>query len=229
VSGKALAAGGTLLMPPSEIAKEILRSDPNLMPKESELQQRMRQIEELVQEVQSAADPAFRDRAIKLVELLLEIHGAGLDRMMELISEAGPVGNAMIDGFARDPLVASLLLLHGLHPRELDERVRQALDKVRPYLQSHKGNVELLGIDDGVIRLRLEGSCNGCPSSSLTLKLAIEEAISEFAPDAAGLVVEGVVEPKPAPVFVPLTPLRTSEPVLQAVGQDESIDGVFGS
>ncbi len=180
------------------------------MPKESELQQRMRQIEELVQEVQSGADPAFRDHAIKLVELLLEIHGAGLDRMMELVA-SGPAGDAIIDGFARDPLVASLLLLHGLHPRDLDERVRQALDKVRPYLRSHKGNVELLGIDEGVIHLRLEGSCNGCPSSSLTLKLAIEEAISEFAPDAAGLVVEGVVDPKPAPVFVPLTPLDRRE------------------
>jgi len=192
------------------------------MPKESELQQRMNQIEDLVQEIQSGADPAFRDRAIKLVELLLEVHGAGLDRVMELVSETGPPGVALIDRFTREPLINSLLLLHGLHPLELDDRVRQALDKVRPYLQSHKGNVELLGIDDGVIHLRLEGSCNGCPSSSLTLKLAIEEAIAEFAPDAAGLVCEGVAAPKSPPVFVQLTPMRSLEPAMQGSGDTVS-------
>jgi Fe-S cluster biogenesis protein NfuA len=199
------------------------------MAKESELQQRMRQIEELVQEIQSAADPAFRDRAIKLVELLLEIHGAGLDRIMELVAETGRAGEALIDDFAREPLVASLLLLHGLHPRDLDERVRQALDQVRPYLQSHKGNVELLGIDDGVIHLRLDGSCNGCPSSSLTLKLAIEQALAEFAPDAAGLVVEGVVPPKPPMVVVPLMPMRPAAPALQGASRNEPFDGIHQS
>jgi len=85
--------------------------------------------------------------------------------------------------------------------------VTQALDKVRPYLNSHKGNVELLGVDDGVVRLRLQGSCNGCASSAMTLKLAIEEAIQEYAPDIAGMEVEGVVPQPPMPSngFIPLT------------------------
>jgi Fe-S cluster biogenesis protein NfuA len=196
------------------------------MANESELQRRMRQIEGLVEEIQSGADPAFRDRAVKLVELLLELHGAGLDRILELVAETGPAGDATIDRFLRDPLVASLLLLHGLHPVDLATRVLQALHKVRPYLQSHKGDVELLGIDEGVIRLRLEGSCHSCPSSSLTLKSAIEEALAEFAPDAAGLIVEGVVAPKPAPVFVPLTPLRSTVPAMQGIGQHEPFDGI---
>ncbi|HEX4000308.1 MAG TPA: NifU family protein [Pirellulales bacterium] len=198
------------------------------MSKESELQQRMGQIEELVQEIQAGADPAFRDRALKLVELLLEVHGAGLNRMMELTCDSAAGGDPLIAGFAADPLVASLLLLHGLHPLDFETRVRKALDEVRPYLQSHKGNVELLGVDDGVIRLRLDGSCNGCPSSSLTLKLAIEEALAQHAPDAAGLTVEGVVPAKPAPVFVPLAPLAmaahsgqpTAEPLPADSGQE---------
>jgi Fe-S cluster biogenesis protein NfuA len=178
------------------------------MPNNSELQQRMGQIEELVEEIQATADPALRDRAIKLVELLLEVHGAGLDRVMELVAATGSSGEALIRGFADDPLVSSLLLLHGLHPVDFETRVRQALDKVRPYLQSHKGNVELLGTDEGVIRLRLLGSCNGCPSSSATLKMAIEESLAELAPDSVGLVVEGVVPAaKAAPVFVPLAPI----------------------
>ncbi len=194
------------------------------MPNNSELQERMGQIEELVEQIQSEANPAFRDRAIKLVELLLEIHGAGLDRIMEMATESGPVGNALVDRFAADTLVSSLLLLHGLHPTDFETRVRQALDKVRPYLQSHKGNVELLGVDDGIIRLRLGGSCNGCPSSSMTLKNAIEEALNELAPDSAGLVVEGVVPAKAPTVFVPLAPLGKSAPAFQPIANGRQLD-----
>jgi Fe-S cluster biogenesis protein NfuA len=83
--------------------------------------------------------------------------------------------------------------LYGLHPLDLETRVRQALEQVRPYLQSHGGNVELLGVEGGIIRLRLQGSCHGCPSSAQTLKSTIEEAIAEKAPDAAGLQVEGEI------------------------------------
>ncbi len=111
--------------------------------------------------------------------------------------------------FAADPLVGSLLLLYGLHPVDLETRVHQALEKVRPLLKSHGGNVDLLGIDDGVVRLKLQGSCHGCPSSAQTLHNAIEEAIYEFAPDVAELKVEGVAVPSTPPVsgFVPLAQL----------------------
>ena len=67
----------------------------------------------------------------------------------------------------------------------------EALDSVRPYMESHGGNVELLGIEDGVARIRLEGSCEGCPASASTLELAIKQALDEAAPDLEGLVVEG--------------------------------------
>ena len=75
----------------------------------------------------------------------------------------------------------------------------EALATVRPYMESHGGDVELLGIEDGVARLRLEGHCNGCPASAATLELAIKEAIEEAAPDLAGLEVEGVVAPRRPP------------------------------
>jgi Fe-S cluster biogenesis protein NfuA/nitrite reductase/ring-hydroxylating ferredoxin subunit len=88
--------------------------------------------------------------------------------------------------------VSSLLLLHGLHPLDLETRVAQALEQVRPYMRSHGGGVDLLEITgEGVIRLRLEGTCHGCPSSRVTLKFAVEKAIYAAAPDAAGLEVEG--------------------------------------
>jgi Fe-S cluster biogenesis protein NfuA len=64
---------------------------------------------------------------------------------------------------------------------------------MRPFLASHGGNVELVSVEEGVARLRLEGSCNGCPSSAATLEHALKEAIEEAAPDLLGLEVEGVV------------------------------------
>jgi len=103
----------------------------------------------------------------------------------------------LIEKFASDELLGALFMLHGLHPIDLETRVAQALVEVRPYLQSHGGNVELLKVEDGVAYLRLEGSCHGCPSSTMTLKMAIEEAIYKAAPDLDDLKVEGVVEPPP--------------------------------
>ena len=94
--------------------------------------------------------------------------------------------------------MASLLLIHDLYPVPLEERVLEALDTVRPYMESHGGDVELLGIEDGVARLALQGSCNGCAASRATLELAIKQALEEHAPDLAGLEVEGVAEPASA-------------------------------
>ena len=85
-------------------------------------------------------------------------------------------------------------MIHDLYPVPIEERVMQALDTVRPYMESHGGNVELLGIEDGVAKLRLEGSCKSCRASSSTLELAVRQALEEAAPDLLGMDVEGVVE-----------------------------------
>ncbi|MGH9839787.1 MAG: NifU family protein [Blastocatellia bacterium] len=163
-----------------------------------DVQQRLQKIEELVRTIESAADPRVRASAVELMQSLMDLHGAGIERMMEIVFESGAPGGEMIDRFAEDDLTASLLLLYSLHPLGLETRVMQALDKVRPYLRSHGGNVELLDVNDGVVRLRLEGSCHGCASSAMTLKLAIEEAVYEAAPDVTAMEVEGVVA-QPAP------------------------------
>jgi Fe-S cluster biogenesis protein NfuA/nitrite reductase/ring-hydroxylating ferredoxin subunit len=161
------------------------------------LPQKMEQIEGLVRKIESLPDPEARTSAIALMQALMEFHGNGLDRMMELIAESSESGYAVFDRFAKDDLVAGLLLLYGLHPLPLETRVTQALEKVRPYLDSHGGNVELLGVDEGVVRLRMQGSCKSCPSSAMTLKLAIEEAIYAAAPDVLAIEAEGVKEEAP--------------------------------
>ena len=122
---------------------------------------------------------------------MLELYGEGLERIVRR-PRRGARGRG--DGLARDGVVACLLLIHGLYPVPIAERVQAALESVRPYMESHGGGVELVGLEDGVAHLRLHGSCDGCPASASTLELAIREALEEAAPDLDGIEVEGVVE-----------------------------------
>ncbi len=175
------------------------------MPQKAQEHRRLAaRIETLVQEVAAFPDPHARATTEELVQALLNMYGEGLARLLELTAQTEASGLALIDTFASDDLLSSLFLLHGLHPLDIEMRVMQALDEVRPYLKSHGGNVEFVKIKDGVAHLRLQGSCHGCPSSTITLKSAIEEAIYKAAPDLDGLQVEGVTDPPPRP-GVPVT------------------------
>jgi Fe-S cluster biogenesis protein NfuA len=137
--------------------------------------------------------------ADELVRLLVGLYGDGLGRIAEIIADQGPAGAGIMTAMIEDPLVESLLLLHDLHPLDVDTRVQRALDEVRPYLGSHAGGVEYLGAADGVARLRLQGSCDGCPSSTVTVQLAIEGAVLNAAPEVSEVVVEGMTKaPEPA-------------------------------
>ncbi|MES1260522.1 MAG: hypothetical protein ABUS49_02210, partial [Acidobacteriota bacterium] len=144
----------------------------------------MKRIEELIGKFENSADPATRIDAQKLVQAIMEFHGAALERMMEMIaaSEAEP---PVFDVFARDELVSSLLLLYGLHPMDLETRIAQALDKVRPILRAQAGSVYLLRISDGEVYLRFEGK----PAAHL--KNAIEEEVYKAAADVTVLHIDG--------------------------------------
>jgi Fe-S cluster biogenesis protein NfuA/nitrite reductase/ring-hydroxylating ferredoxin subunit len=175
------------------------------------LQERVSRMETLLGEIETLPDHNARSKAAEVVGVLLDLYGEGLSRMMEVVAE-GDERERTFDAFADDELVSHLLLLHGLHPLDLKTRVVMALEQVRPYLHSHGGNVELLGVEKGVARLRMEGSCSGCPSSTVTLRLAIEEAIQKTAPDLERIEAEGVAEePKPAPTIVAGPTLRKKE------------------
>ncbi len=175
---------------------------------DKEFHQRIGQLESLLLQIDQIADTTAREKTRQIVQLLMDFHGAGLAKIMELIAGQGGTDQSVITMLSRDELVGNLLLLYDLHPLSHEERVKQALEKVRPYLRSHKGNVELIAVRDGVVQLRMAGSCHGCPSSAQTLKLAIEEAIYEKAPDTTGIEVEGVVAPAaPHSNFVPIEQL----------------------
>jgi Fe-S cluster biogenesis protein NfuA/nitrite reductase/ring-hydroxylating ferredoxin subunit len=179
---------------------------------DQELRGRVARIETLLEEIESLKDPNARAKAAEMAQVLLELYGEGLARMMEVVAQ-GEESERVFGAFAEDELVSHLLLLHGLHPVDVETRILQALEEVRPYLKSHGGNVELLGVERGVARLRMQGSCDGCPSSAATLKLAIEEAVQKAAPDLEGIEAEGVAEPPPKPTttFVAAPTLRKKE------------------
>jgi Fe-S cluster biogenesis protein NfuA len=184
-----------------------------------ELQERLARIEELIKAVDGIADEKTRAQTHELVEALMEMQGAGLERVMEIIYDSGADGQLMIDQLGNDDLVSSLLLVHGLHPLDLESRVRNALENVAPRLAQHGGSVDLLGVTrEGAVRLRLAGNCHGCPSSLLTLKFSIEEALYAAAPDITSLEVEGATPLDPAAAngtngTVPATPKYTECPL----------------
>jgi Fe-S cluster biogenesis protein NfuA/nitrite reductase/ring-hydroxylating ferredoxin subunit len=158
-------------------------------------------IEELLGTLRAASGGAA-DAAEELVRLLLGLYGDGLGHIMDALAAEGAAGLAVRDRLLADPLVESLLLLHDLHPLDVDTRIQRALDNVRPYLGSHAGGVQYLGVGpDGVARLRLEGSCHGCPSSTVTVRLAIEGAVEDAAPEVTEVVVEGMTDP-PEPALL---------------------------
>lgn len=174
------------------------------MPDEN-LNERIHQIEGLIRKTEELSDPRARALAIELCQAVLGFHAAALERLIEIISQAGEPG-ALVNTLAADDLTSSLLLLHGLHPHSLEERVASAIEKVRPFLRSRGATVGLTGIEDGVVRVRVEGVRG---SSTAPVQAAVEEAVYAMAPEAVGVVVEGL-EQAAMPGFVPLASLYTA-------------------
>jgi Fe-S cluster biogenesis protein NfuA len=151
---------------------------------DGEARELVAKIEHLLEEIEGDG------KATEAVKALVALYGEALER---LLAGADP---------AEDELLSHLLLVHDLHPVDVETRVQRALDEVRPYLGSHGGDVHLLGVEQGVARVRLDGTCNGCASSTVTLRNAIEEAIIRAAPDVERIEAEGVAEPQPVLVQI---------------------------
>jgi Fe-S cluster biogenesis protein NfuA len=171
-----------------------------------ETRARLQRVEALVDTVQRTADPSVRAATQELVEAILDLHGAGLDRILEIVAGVADNGAAMLDRFCRDELVASLLLLYGLHPVDFDTRVQGVVGTLGPLLQSQGGSIELLGIEAGVVSLRLTRTGRGCAGST-ALQQTIRAAFYEAAPDLQRLEIQEITEPVPVAV-VPLSSLR---------------------
>src|SRR6185503_14076242 len=122
---------------------------------------------------------AARERAEELVRVVTELYGAGLERLLDILHVAGRLDAEVLAALAADDLVASLLLVHGLHPYDLETRVERALVS---------------------LRLRLVGAAGGCGSASV--REAVESTVEAAAPDATGVVVST------GPSVIPVSSLR---------------------
>lgn len=176
------------------------------MVNEKDFRERVQQMAELAADLERISDDKIRASAKELVHLLMELHGAGLERIMETVFAAGEAGVAMIDKLSLEPLVSSLLVLHGLHPDDFETRVTSAVERLRLRLRKQDVEVELLQVSEAAVRVRVAPSAHACGSTTSTLRTSVEEAIYEAAPEVGSLVIEGLEE-KSASGFVSLDAL----------------------
>jgi Fe-S cluster biogenesis protein NfuA len=182
---------------------------------DKDFQKRIQRIGSLVGELDSVVDPAARAAAKQLLQLLMELHGTGLERILDIAFRAGEPGERIIDECAHDPLVSSLLVLYGLHPDDLETRVTRAIECIRPSMRKQGAELELLGIESAVVRLRIDTSGHSCGSTTQALKSMAEDAVYEAAPDVNDVIVEGLE--RAASGFVSLDKLVGNQlPVLGA-------------
>jgi Fe-S cluster biogenesis protein NfuA len=171
-----------------------------------EFARRSDRIEELVSRIENTGDPAIRAVAQELLQAVIELHGVALERILDAVGDL-PSGDAALSQIAGDDLVSNVLSLHGINPVAMETRVAVAIEKARPYLKSHGGNVELDSIQDSTVHVRLQGTCGSCSSSSDTMKNHVENAIYEAAPEVVAVIAESM---PPAAAHSDLVILQTS-------------------
>lgn len=187
------------------------------MANDGEFQEQVRQLGKLIAQFDELPDGATKTAARDLVQLLMDVHGRGLERVMEIVFDSGDSGQKIIDRLGQDSIVGNLLLLYSLHPDGLEARIQSALDRMRPRLRKLACTIELENVQEGAVQVRLATSGHSCGSSTKDLRSIVEDGMFEFAPDVTSLEILGLEEPTPAG-FVTLESLLGH----QFVGADSS-------
>ena len=175
---------------------------------DSTSKQAVARIDELVRKVEALPDPFAREAVIELLQAVMELHSEALGRTLEIVSAAGD-GASAIEALSADDLVASVLVLHGLHPDDVETRVRRAIDKLRLFFDSRGAGIDLVTLEPDAVRVRFTGAR---PGAGAAAKQVIEDAIYEAAPEIESLVIEGIEEQR-ASGFVPLSDLAAAQPL----------------
>ena len=149
---------------------------------DSEFQQRMRQVEGLVDQIEAHPDPSARELSRRLTQSLLDLHEVGLRRMLELLADGSDALTIPLT-WQNDPLVSNLLILHQLHPTDVETRIAAALSQLQPLLDKHQVQLEIAELTDEHVHLEMSGGCGGCGSSQRTIRTAVDAAICSSAPE----------------------------------------------
>ena len=176
------------------------------MANDEEFQEQIRQLGKLVAQFDDLPDSAVKSASRELVQLLMDVHGRGLERAMEIVFDAGDSAPVIIDKLGQDPIVGNLLLLYSLHPDELETRVNKAIERMRPRLRKLSCTIELEHLHESSVRVRLTTSGHSCGSSAGDIRSIVEDGMYEFAPDVTSLELDGLKETALAG-FVPLESL----------------------
>lgn len=168
-------------------------------PAEGPLEEAARRVDDAVAAVE-ALDEEARGVASELKDAIEAVHRPALVQIVRTL-RADPRGKELLFELVDDPAVLAVLSLHGIIRPPLTTRVEAALDRVRPYLRSHGGEVELVDVADAVARVRLHGACNGCSMSAVTLRETVEEALVTGVEEVQGVEV---VDDQPTAAFIPL-------------------------
>jgi Fe-S cluster biogenesis protein NfuA len=165
---------------------------------DGEFHEQVRQLGGLVAQFDQLSDCAAKAAGKELVQLLMDVHGRGLERAMEIVFDAGSSAPDIIDKLGQDPIVGNLLLLYSLHPDGFETRVNRAVERMRPRLRKLSCTVELERVQESSVRVRLTTSGHNCGSSAGELRSIVEDGMYEFAPDVTSLEIAGLEEPTPA-------------------------------
>ena len=160
-----------------------------------EFQDQVRQLGKLITQFDQMPEGPQKTACKELVQLLMDVHGAGLERMMEIVFESEGPGPSTIDKLGHDSIAGSLLLLYSLHPDDLETRVNKAIERIRPRLRKLSCSVDLMGIVEGAIQVRVTTGGHSCGSSTKDVRAIVEEGVYELAPDLASLEILGLEEP----------------------------------
>jgi hypothetical protein len=155
------------------------------------LEKALHRIDTLASALDQVADPGAREAARELLELVLDLHGLALARTLAIIASAES-GRELVDRLAQDEQVRAALLLHGLHPEPIEERIGKALEALRLQLGMLGCRLRLIEVDSGTARVRLEGAHGPEGLRALGLWQQIEAAIINEAPDIDDIVIEGL-------------------------------------
>ncbi|HEX4028792.1 MAG TPA: NifU family protein [Terracidiphilus sp.] len=165
------------------------------MANDSEFQEQVRQLGQRIEQFEQMPAGPAKTAGRELVQLLMDVHGEGLERMMEIVFESGDQGAKIIDRLGKDASVASLLLLYSLHPDDLETRVEKAAERMRPRLRKLACAIESLEVRESAVQVRLGAAGHSCGSSSKDIRSIVEDCIYQFAPDVTSLEILGLEEP----------------------------------